>query len=165
MATVVILVAGIAFIFFRFNPLRTFPERANEATALVAAAYRFRDDCGIWPEELSELIPEYTPGIPADWEYIWGGYDENATSFLLLRGPLHMKLVYEFPSADKTTAGWRATCEGDPLIVNVRQGVPVPVPHSDDERRRNAMHVLRNRMQREPESRDHRAAFARYAES
>src|SRR5262245_48711023 len=146
----------------RSNPLRTFPDRANEATALVDAVYRFRNDTGLWPEDFSELVPEYTRTIPAEWEFIWGGYENEQSSVLRLRGPLHMKLEYEFlPSGATNPEGWTATCEGDPLPVNVRQSVPSLVPPSENDRRKTVLRVLQRRIEREPEVEGHRAALAR----
>jgi HAMP domain-containing protein len=168
-ATLVVLGIAVALLAYRYNPLRRFPERAHEATAVVDAVYRFRNDTGLWPEDLLELIPDYIHEIPAEWEFIWGGYDNARPSALRLLGPLHTKLEYTFLAsvsavpAFQDTHGWRATCEGDSLPVHVRQFVPKLVPRDENDRLKLALRILEQRVQREPNVEDHKIALARYS--
>jgi len=144
--------------------LKAFPQRAKEANDVVVAVYRYRNEHGLWPQYVEDLLPEYVDHLPpAGWRYNWGGYDQDCV-VLLLHGPYHMILSYEFPSggSSQEQPRWRCTEEGDPVPVPVEQKIPQQSQIAEDERSRRIREEIQRRIDREPAEEEHRQAMEHY---
>lgn len=53
-------------------------ELAAQGQPIADALYRFKQEVGLWPEGLEDLVPQYLEGVPSGWQYRranrWSGW-------------------------------------------------------------------------------------------
>jgi hypothetical protein len=125
---------------------------ARDGQPIVEAIYQYREDVGVWPRGLGDLVPTYLPEEPQGWRHVWAqhgywsltcfaGYPHSAVRFSV--GP-------DTPGGWKVTGGdWDADLAGAP-------GEPRPDPADPQERHRRFVREMRRRIAGEPDDIDHR---------
>lgn len=162
-----VMLSWIVAVWSLWRTVKTFPRRADEVTHLVEAVYRYRNDRGLWPQYLDDLVPEYADDTgPTEWRYFWSKYAADSAPTLHLDGPYHMSLTYHFPfvALAGKTEGWECSFEGDRLPVAVVQTIPEPPRMPRGERITRILAELERRVQREPDVQVHQEAMERYSQ-
>jgi hypothetical protein len=110
---------------------KQFPQNMVQGKPVVEAVYRYRDETGLYPATLDELIPAYITAIPAGWGY--SPPSDGRPAKLVFHGAFHSFLTYYFarPSGSQLPPetdpeGWEYNQEGT-YHFQGRDRVPVPL--------------------------------------
>ena len=104
-----------------------FLSRTSEVDKTIQDTYLYYYKNAAWPKSTEALEHASGTSLPAEWEYMLVGVDDfTAHPVLRIRGPMHLKLQYEFRDGGLLTApgGWSARCEGDRLKVTSTERIP-----------------------------------------
>lgn len=113
----------------------------------VQAIYEFKQQTGLWPLSIDELVPEYLPSRPSNW-WMW-----QWPALYRPAGMPHTGIVYNFRPPD---VGWSSGgdfAKGPISLPKPPTTRPAPTP---EQQFKNAMALLDARIRREP------GDFARY---
>jgi len=115
---IVIVSAGYLYVSV-FSLRRSLAYRARSVAPLVDGAYEYRSQHGCWPDQLTDLVPNYIDTLPGrEWQYYYLPPPEDVAE-LRWQGRMHTKLGYVFePSMDSASdKGWYASTEGNPISL------------------------------------------------
>ncbi|MES2790124.1 MAG: hypothetical protein V4719_10910 [Planctomycetota bacterium] len=102
--------------------------RTSEVDKTIQDTYLYYYKNAAWPESTAALERASGTSLPAEWTYDFIGNEADSTArpVLRIRGPMHLKLQYEFRHGGLLTApgGWSARCEGDRLKVTSLERIP-----------------------------------------
>ncbi len=139
--------------------LRQSPPSAEENLAMmrrgqpiVAAIYQFKEDTGVWPQRLADLVPDYLEKEPELWHYSWAqhgnwsltcfaGYPFTAVSFWLDR---------KTPGRWVVTSGYHYQRQANAPVA------PQPWPADPETQHQRFVREMRRRIAREPDEINHR---------
>ncbi len=128
---------------------------ARRGQRIVAAIYQFKEDVGLWPQRLEDLVPDYLSAKPpAYWQYNW--FPHGQWSLTCLGGLPHTALRFRYGEG---SGEWFVT-DGDwdePLKAGFTE--PKPRPADPAERNRRVLFELGARIPREPKMLWHRQAL------
>lgn len=126
----IVIACGVASVWHYFAQIsglaNRFIARHAEAGPIIEAIYQYRFDKGKWPADLQSLPPKVQDTITVEWQYSRLSEDPAEPPMLMLRGPLHMKLIYQFrkDGALNSPGGWEASSEGSSWPGNFTERVP-----------------------------------------
>jgi hypothetical protein len=99
--------------------IRTFPLRIAEVRFLVDAIHEYHRQNNRWPAHLTDLdLASLQSDVPDGWEYLYvepdpPSSDRRGGPVLVLYGPFHMGLSYDFSaSIVNREKGWRCHMGG-----------------------------------------------------
>lgn len=82
---------------------------AAEGQTIVAAMCRFKEQTGLWPQQLEELVPDYLPTVPSGWHYRYNYVAGKADWRLIALG--RRPMIETWRGADR----WRIWRGGESL--------------------------------------------------
>lgn len=104
-----------------------FIARHTEVSPLIDVVYQEYFKTDKWPESSESLPPDAQKLLGTGWQYVRESDDlKEPPLLLLMRGPLHMKLVYRFrkDGALASPGGWEATSEGSSWPGQFTEQIP-----------------------------------------
>jgi tetratricopeptide (TPR) repeat protein len=118
----------------------------ENALAVVKSIYLFKNDCGLWPYRLDELIPNYIESEAiANWHYQW----EPSNWWQLTK-------FIDFPDTavryerSNDCEGWQLTDGIEGKSIDIRQPMPEGRVVPEEELTNNMLRQMRTRILAEP---------------
>jgi hypothetical protein len=124
---------------------------ASPLLPIVRATEVFQRDCGLWPQRLEDLVPQYIHGVPpaCKYEWSWTGYVHVACS------SAGQQLVFVFNGDDR---GWYAGTPRRFRPLSIPPPAPAAPPRPQLELLQAAGQEFDRRIEREPNNPEHRQA-------
>jgi tetratricopeptide (TPR) repeat protein len=121
---------------------------AEEGKVLVTAVYRFKHECGLWPNDLQELVPDYLQAKDARG-WLYEPWYNGQWSLMNFAGYPRTAIRYLHPGGGGT-AEWQLCDEFGDKPLGVEQGVPKfePVERKTIEKR--MLETVRRRIEQNP---------------